>query len=351
MQLGPVDHRGVLTLLVVGEVAAGPVEIELADVRREDLVVSLLPQFLADEVLELLADDRAVRGPEHEALADLFIDVEQAELLAEDPMVPLLRLFEQLQVLLQLLLVGEGDAVDAGQSIALLVAVPVARREVHDLERADPPGGRNVGASAEILPVGARGSGGVPGEFARAGLDRPLRVVELVLRSFLAELVEARAGGHLVAGEGAILLHDPLHLRFDPLEVLAGDRGPVGKRHVVVEALLDRRTVDQLDAREQVGDRLRHHVGGGMAKQEQAVRIHVALAGLRGDEGEFAIRVDRRVEVRERSVDDRAERRFRETGADVGRDLGRRGGTVELAFAPVGKRDAGHGGLLLAKGV
>ena len=77
VELCSVDHRGVLALLVVGKMTAGAIEVELADVWREDLVVSLLAEFFADEVLELLSDHRTVGGPEHESLADLFIDVEE----------------------------------------------------------------------------------------------------------------------------------------------------------------------------------------------------------------------------------------------------------------------------------
>ena len=88
------DHRGELGLLVVGEVAGGLVELELADVRREDLRVALLAQLLADEVLQLLADDRAVGGPEDQALADVLVDDEELQVAAELAVVALLGLLE-----------------------------------------------------------------------------------------------------------------------------------------------------------------------------------------------------------------------------------------------------------------
>jgi len=44
---------------------------------------TLLAQLVADEVLQLLADDRAVGRPEDEALADVFVDVEEFQFLAE----------------------------------------------------------------------------------------------------------------------------------------------------------------------------------------------------------------------------------------------------------------------------
>ena len=77
------DHGGELRLFVVREVAGRLVELEFADVRRENLRVALLAQFVADEVLQLLTDDRAVRRPQDEPLADILIDVKQLQIAAK----------------------------------------------------------------------------------------------------------------------------------------------------------------------------------------------------------------------------------------------------------------------------
>ena len=98
--------------------AAGLVQLEPADVRREDLLVSLPPQVLADEVLQLDADFRALGLPEHQALADFVVDGEQPKLRAEHAVVALLGFFELLQVLVELLLVEERGAVDALEAVA-----------------------------------------------------------------------------------------------------------------------------------------------------------------------------------------------------------------------------------------
>src|SRR5690606_7615094 len=68
------DHRRVLAVGVVGEVAAGAVKIELADVRGVDLEVPLLAEFLADERREFLAENPAAGSPEDQSLAHLLID-------------------------------------------------------------------------------------------------------------------------------------------------------------------------------------------------------------------------------------------------------------------------------------
>ena len=123
----------ILAFLVVGEVAGGPVEIELADVRGEDLRVALLVEFLGDEVLQLAADERAFRLPEDEALADHFIDVEKPELLAEAAVVALLRFFEAVEVLFQQLLAFERGAVEPLELALRFIAQVERRRDRHQL--------------------------------------------------------------------------------------------------------------------------------------------------------------------------------------------------------------------------
>ena len=48
-------------------------------------------------------------------------------------------------------------------------------------------------ATAEILPVIAGYTGGIPGQFLGAGIDRPLGVVDLVLAPLGLELARAAA--------------------------------------------------------------------------------------------------------------------------------------------------------------
>ena len=82
-----VDDWRVLTFAVVGKVAAGAVQIQLANVRREHLVVALLTQRLADECLQLLANHGAVWFPQHKTLSNHFIDVKKLQLLSNHAVV------------------------------------------------------------------------------------------------------------------------------------------------------------------------------------------------------------------------------------------------------------------------
>ena len=68
--------------------------------------------------LEDAADDRPLRHPEDQAAADQLADGEQLELLAEDAVVALLRLFELAQIGVEVLLVEERGAVEALKLLA-----------------------------------------------------------------------------------------------------------------------------------------------------------------------------------------------------------------------------------------
>ena len=141
-------QRRILALAVIGEVTAGAVQIKLADVRREDLAVALLAQFVADECLQLLANDSTVGRPQDQALADHFINVEEAQLLTEHAVIALLGFVEQGDVRCKFFLRGEGGSVHAGEAIAGFVAFPIAGSEAGDFERADLSGGWNVRSAA-----------------------------------------------------------------------------------------------------------------------------------------------------------------------------------------------------------
>jgi hypothetical protein len=186
-----VDERRELAFAIVGIVAGGFVEAESADVRGEDLLIPLAAEVFADEVLQLLADDRALGLPEDQALADLIVDGEEAELRADDAMVALFGFLDLLEVLVELLLVEEGGAVDALEAVGADVAVPVRRGDAHDLEAFDAAGRGNVGAHAEVFPVLARLAGDVPAQRFGAAIDRALRVVDLVLVSLGLEALHS----------------------------------------------------------------------------------------------------------------------------------------------------------------
>ena len=117
--------------------AAGLVEFEAADVRGEHLLIALLAQFLRNEVLQLLADDRAGGRPEDQALADGVVDDEQLEVLAELAVVAQFRLFELVEIGGEFLLGREGGAVDALELLVVLIAAVIGPGDREQLEGLD----------------------------------------------------------------------------------------------------------------------------------------------------------------------------------------------------------------------
>src|SRR5262249_56347506 len=93
-------------------VAGGNPERAVCELRRVDLGIGGLGRAAADVVLEDLIKRPALRMPEHRAWR-LLLEVKQVHLAAEPAMVALLRLFELLEIGVELFLLGERGAVDA----------------------------------------------------------------------------------------------------------------------------------------------------------------------------------------------------------------------------------------------
>jgi hypothetical protein len=91
--------------------------------------------------------------PQHQALADKRADREQAQLLADHPVVALLGLFDPRQVLVQVLLGGKGCAVNALQLFLLLVSAEVRAGDGCQTDSANAAGARHVRPQAQILEV------------------------------------------------------------------------------------------------------------------------------------------------------------------------------------------------------
>ena len=114
------------------------------------VVAGELPPHIGNKLLER---GPALRVPEHDAGAFL-LEVEQIHLAAELAVIALLGFFHLLEMECEILLIGEGDAVDALQLRALGIAAPVAARRARDLERAaNGTGGCHVRAAAEVEPI------------------------------------------------------------------------------------------------------------------------------------------------------------------------------------------------------
>jgi hypothetical protein len=153
LELVVFDDGTELTIFVVGEVAAGFVEGEFADVRGEDLAVALAGEFGADEVLEFLTDDSTFGGPEDEALADVVVDVEELEFAAEFTVVAFFGFFEGEEVLFEVFFGFEGGAVEPLELAFGFIAHVEGRGDGHEFDVFTLTGVVDVRAGAEVEEV------------------------------------------------------------------------------------------------------------------------------------------------------------------------------------------------------
>ena len=110
---------------VVVPVARSNVELLAADVRCHNLLISISFLNLLQIVLKAQTDSRAFRQPDWQTFAHHIAEHKQFHFLANLAVVAFLGLLEQNKILVQKFLLREGDGVDAGELLALLVATPV----------------------------------------------------------------------------------------------------------------------------------------------------------------------------------------------------------------------------------
>ncbi len=200
--------------------------------------------------------DRALGLPEGRARRP-GMGHEQAQLLAQLAMIPLLRFGETEQMLIQLLLGEEAVPIDALHRRVGRIALPI--------------GGGGGGVQFEGLDVRRAGQMGAQAEVDEGAhgvaLDdlSGLLFDELALEGLAAipEFLERFRLGQELLLDGPVLLDDVRHLLFDGQKVFRGE----GLLHqeVVEETVVGGRTDPALGFREEFGDGGREQVRGRMA--------------------------------------------------------------------------------------
>ena len=272
-------------LAVLGVVAGGHIEFLAADMRGDDLQIAVFGLLLPEEVLQGVAERRALREPQGQARAHALGEGEEFHLLADLAVVALLGLLEHHQVFVQHGLLGEGDAVDAGELLAGLVTAPVGAGEGEHLDGLDDLGVAQVRAAAQVreLAVGVVCDGTV----FQLGNE-----LLLVLVALFGEVGQGFGLGDVDAAEVLLLAGEFQHLVLDGLEV-GVRQGAAVHVHVVVETVLDGGADAELDAREKGFEGLGHEVGGGVPEHflglvvipfEQA-ELHVLVDGTEQVDG------------------------------------------------------------------
>ena len=204
--------------------------------------------------------------PENQPRPRQFLDGKQIELLAQHAMVAFLRLFQLLQMSVEIFLREKRSPVNALQLRILLVAQPVRAGDVEQLERLDLAGRRNVRPAAEIRELA-----GAVDRNLFIGLGELLDEMALHEVAFFLELRQSLVARQKFARVGNILLHQFLHLLLDLFEILGRKRRrPV---EVVEESALGRRTVPELGLRKQLQHRRRQQMRRRMPVNFQRLGI------------------------------------------------------------------------------
>ena len=146
------DLREIHVLLVLVVVPGGLPHAHIQGLGRDHLAVALAQVVLAHVVHQLVVDHRAL-GVEEGRGRRFGMEGEEAQFLAQLAVIPGLGLFQALQMLVQFLLGVEGRAVDAAELGLLLVAPPVGRRGMQQLEGLQLPRVGHMGPAAEIIEI------------------------------------------------------------------------------------------------------------------------------------------------------------------------------------------------------
>ena len=252
-----VDDGGIHIVLVVIPVAAAVPQLLIQDDGRGDLHIAVALVALAPVVQQGVFQHHALGQEEREART-LVGHHEQAQLLAELAVVAALGLLQTLKIGVQLLLLGEGHAVDALQGLAIGVAAPIGGVAGGQLDAValDAAGGVHMRAGAQVdeLALLVEGDMGIGGQV----VDE-LHLVGLLL---LLHELQGLLAGQLEALQLQLLLADFAHLRLDLRQMLR--RKGEGCVQIVVKAAVDAGADSQLHLRPQALHGLRQNVGAGM---------------------------------------------------------------------------------------
>src|SRR5213594_562212 len=245
--------------------AAGFPEVQTHDVRRVNKVVAALEQLFAQPVFDNLPNQAALGMPENQAGAGLFLNTEQVELDAELAMIAALGFLDAVQMLVQLFLREESDRVNALKLRIAFLALPVGAGDVHQFERLDAFGGRNVWAAAEVDEF----SRGVEGDHRFGGFFFHQFALENLVVLFVE--IERFGLGNELALVRQVLGRKLVHLFLNFGEVFRRERFLA--QEFVEKAGVNRRADAQLHVGIQLHDRGREQVCRRMAKNKERVGI------------------------------------------------------------------------------
>ena len=218
-------------ILVMGQVAGLLPERGVEHVGGHDLVVTALPVLLLDVFHNSVVDAHTVGQP-HGGTGRALLEVKELLLLANEAVIALGSLLEELLVGGHLLLIGERDTIDTLEGVVVGVTEEVGRRVLHDGESLDSAGVGNVRTTAKIDKGAVTVDSG-------SGAVGDLVLDDVLLVGVVGEHLEQILLAHLQSLERLLLLDDLGDNVLEGRPVAGLNGGTTGKSHFVVEAVVN----------------------------------------------------------------------------------------------------------------
>src|SRR5690625_744504 len=218
-----------------------------------DLPITAINLQLPQKLLKLTPDNGAVGQPHGQTAPHQLIHHVDPQLTAQLLVVPLLRLFKLLNVLLKHLLLLEDDPIYTGKLPVLRPPPLVCTGNGGQFDRLEHAGIRNVRPSAELgkFTMRIEGDGSVlqvPDQF------------EFILILLLFIKLQSLIPGDLPSLKSGSLSGQLEHLLLQRLQIL-GPYGHITKIYVVVESILYGRSDTEFGFRPELLDRFSQQVG------------------------------------------------------------------------------------------
>ena len=314
-------------LAVLAPVAAPLPEHLVEHERRLDLLVAVAQAEAAHRVRQGVEEQRSAVRPEHRSRCR-GMEGEEIQLLAQLAVVALARLLLLFEPGVEVLLVEERRAVDPLELRIAVVSTPVGAGHVEQLDDADPARRRSVRPEAEVHPVAVR----VERQRLRALAEDVLDDLLLERLAQLVEELQRLLSRDLLAHEGKVSLDLLVGGLLDLLQIFRRER--LLAEEVVVEAVLRARAYGDLRARKEPLHHARHHVGGVVADQIEALALPAR------DHGQLPAAAERAGQVQLLVVELRVQRGLGQPGPDLRLHEVRDGRTCgHLLAGAVGERD------------
>lgn len=243
---------------IVVPVAGDLIELPLGHQGSLGQQIAPLLLHVLHPALQQLDDPGALGQHDGQALTDAVHGGEILQLAAQLVVVPLQSILPLLQICVQLLLLGEGHAVNALEGLAIAVAPPIGGVAGGQLDGValDAAGGVQMGTGAQVheLSLLIEGDVGVGGQV----VDE-LHLIGLLP---LLHIFQSLLPGQLKPLQLQLFLADLPHLALDLGQVVLGEGK--GRIQIVIEAVFNAGADGQLHLRVQALDGLGQHMGAGM---------------------------------------------------------------------------------------